>query len=117
MSGRFDTPVVVVLFNRAERVRELVTALRPVRPARLFAIADGPRPAHDGDRDTCAAARAALDAIDWPCTIERNFADSNLGLDARVVTGLDWAFARTDRAVILEDDVLPHPSFLPWAAR
>ena len=33
------------------------------------------------------------------------------------MSGLDCTFAHTDRAVVLEDDVLPHPSFLPWAAR
>ena len=117
MSERFETPVVVILFNRPERIRALVAALRPIRPTRIFAIADGPRKSHPRDHDACRLARAALDEIDWPCAIEREFAETNLGCDPRTMSGLDWAFGRIDRAVILEDDLLPHPSFLPWAAR
>ena len=117
MSDQFQTPVVVILFNRPARVRELISALRRIRPARILAIADGPRQSHPGDHDACRSARAALDEIDWPCAIEREFAETNLGCDPRMMSGLDWAFARLDRAVILEDDLLPHPSFLPWAAR
>ena len=115
-SPPFDTPVVVILFNRQHRIHELIGVLREVRPARVLAIADGPRAAHPADPEACSQARAVLDAIDWPCSIEREFAEANLGCDRRIVSGLNWAFSRVDRAIILEDDILPHPSFLPWAA-
>jgi len=114
MTGAFDTPVVVVLFNRPARIRELIDVLRDVRPSRILVVADGPRQNHPGDHDLCAAARAELDGIDWPCTIEREFAPANLGCDRRVASGLDWAFSRVQRAIVLEDDVQPHPSFFPW---
>lgn len=111
----FDTPVVVILFSRPDRIGELLQVLRTIRPPRIFAIADGPRASHPADIERCRASRAALDRVDWPCTIERDFSDTNLGCDRRIVTGLDWAFAKTDRAIVLEDDILPHPTFLPWA--
>jgi len=111
-----DTPVVVILFNRPDRIGELIGVLRTIRPTRILAIADGPRATNPADIERCGASRAALDRIDWPCTIEREFSDTNLGCDRRILTGLDWAFARTDRAIVLEDDILPHPTFLPWAA-
>jgi hypothetical protein len=111
----FDTPVAVILFNRPDRIGELLQVLRTIRPSRILAIADGPRASRPADIERCRASRAALDRIDWPCTIERDFSDTNLGCDRRIVTGLDWAFAKTDRAIVLEDDVLPHPTFLPWA--
>lgn len=152
----FDVPVVLILFNRPERVAEVIDALRVAAPRHIIAIADGPRstqareartpadapaappadapaappadapadPPHGQEPDDatrrdaarCADARAQLDAIDWPCTLDRQFADTNLGCDERIRTGLDYAFATVQRAVILEDDVLPHPDFLPWAA-
>jgi len=111
----FDTPVVVILFNRPDRIRELLEVLRKIRPPRILAIADGPRVTHPADIQRCRESRAALDGIDWPCMIEREFSETNLGCDRRIVSGLDWAFARTDRAIVLEDDILPHPTFLPWA--
>jgi len=62
----FDTPVAIVLFNRPRRVAELIARLRPSKPRRIFAIADGPRADREGERERCEAARAALDAIDGP---------------------------------------------------
>ena len=112
----FDTPVVVILFNRPHRIHELIGVLRDVRPARILAIADGPRASHPTDSDACSQARAALDEIDWPCSIEREFAEANMGCDHRIISGLNWAFSRVDRAIVLEDDILPHPSFFAWAA-
>ena len=115
MTGALSTPVALVLFNRPARVREVLAVLRQVRPARVLAIADGPRPTHPADVEACRAAREALIEIDWPCTVERRFADTNLGCDERVVSGLDWVFGRTREAIVLEDDVLAHPSFFAWA--
>ncbi len=115
-SNPFDTPVVVILFNRPHRIAEVVEVLRAVRPTRVLAIADGPRATHPDDAEACLKARAVLDGIDWHCTIEREFSATNLGCDRRITSGLDWAFSCVDRAIVLEDDILPHPSFLPWAA-
>lgn len=117
MRHRFDTPVVVVLFNRPDRLEELLAVLREIRPSRLLAIADGPRSGCPEDETNCRASRALLRSIDWPCTIERDFADENLGCDRRVTSGLDWAFSLVERAVVFEDDILPDPSFLEWAQR
>ena len=36
------------------------------------------------------------------------------GLRRNVSEGLDWVFAQTEEAIILEDDCLPDPSFFPF---
>ena len=55
-------------------------------------------------------------SVDWPCEVTRDYADANLGLPARFETALDAVFAAVDRAIILEDDCLPDPSFFPFCA-
>ena len=117
MTGALDTPVTVILFNRPDRVRDLIGVLRAVRPRHVLAVADGPRPGHPTDADLCVAARDALDGIDWPCRVEREFAASNLGCDRRIPSGLAWVFSRVDRTIILEDDVLPSAEFFVWMER
>jgi hypothetical protein len=77
-------------------------------------VADGPRPSRPDDASRCAAVRALFDRIDWPCEVEREFSDTNLGCRRRVSSGLDWVFSRTEEAIVLEDDCLPHPSFFPY---
>lgn len=106
-----QTPVALFLFNRPEPTQRVFESLRAVRPARLFLVADGPRPGHAADAARCAAARRVVEAVDWPCTVQRNFAATNLGCGVRVATGLDWVFAQVEEAIILEDDTLPDPSF------
>ena len=37
-----------------------------------------------------------------------------MGCRERVTSGLSWVFEHTDRAIILEDDCLPHPDFFKF---
>jgi hypothetical protein len=55
--------------------------------------------------------RALLERVDWACELQTQLADAHLGLDARVVSGLDWAFGLAEEAIVLEDDCVPDPSF------
>jgi hypothetical protein len=108
--------VVLVVFNRPERAAEVFDVVRAVRPSTLLVVADGPRADHPDDRARCRAARAVVEAVDWPCEVVRNVSEANLGPDARVGSGLDWAFSLVDRAIVLEDDIVPDLSFFPWCA-
>ncbi len=102
-------PVVVILYKRPDHTRRMLAELARVRPATLLVIADGPK--HDADAAACAAARAVVDEVDWPCEIRRNYSGVNLGCQKRISGGLDWVFGQFERAVIVEDDCLPDPSF------
>jgi hypothetical protein len=110
-----ETPVVLFLFNRPEKVRRVLDVLRRVEPRRLFVVADGPRPGHVTDPDRCAQARAIVDVIDWPCEVSQIFSPTNLGVKARIESGLDAVFADVGEAIVVEDDCLPHPSFFKYA--
>jgi hypothetical protein len=112
----FAVPVVLVAFARADTLALVLASLRQVRPRLLLVVTDGPRATHPGDAAACAAVRAVLQTIDWPCDIRRRQSDRNLGCDASITTGLDWAFRQVDEAIVLEDDVVPDPSFFPWCA-
>ena len=114
MDNDLRTPVVLILFNRPKNTAEVFAAIRAARPPQLFAIADGPRRDVESDVAKCAAARAIIGKIDWPCQVFRRFANENLGLRRNVSEGLDWIFDQTERAIILEDDCLPDPSFFPF---
>ena len=110
-----STPVVLIAFNRPDVTARTLGALRAAQPQRLFIVADGPRVGNDTDAERCAAVRALLADIDWPCQVERRYAATNLGLEANVELGLDWVFSQVDRAIVLEDDCEPDPSFFRYA--
>jgi hypothetical protein len=109
-----ETPIVLIIFRRPQTTAQALEVLRQVKPRRLFVVADAPRLDKPGEAEKCAATRALIQTIDWDCQLLENYADSNLGSYRRVPTGLDWVFEQVDRAIILEDDCLPHPSFFPF---
>jgi hypothetical protein len=77
-------------------------------------FADGPRADVATDATLCAETRALIERVDWPCEIETNFSDVNLGQRKRMESGLDWVFETVEEAIILEDDCLPDPSFFGY---
>jgi hypothetical protein len=107
----FDVPVVLIAFNRPRVTQRVIDAWRAVQPSRIFVIADGPRPGNPTDAELCAEVREIIDSIDWECTVESRYADTNIGLEANVELGLDWVFDQVDRAIVFEDDCVPDPSF------
>lgn len=109
-----QTPVALILFNRPDCTARVFEAIAAARPAKLFLIADGPRAHRPDDAARCAAARAVVERVAWPCEVVRVFSDENLGCKLRPVTGIDRLFAEVEEAIILEDDCLPHPSFFPF---
>jgi hypothetical protein len=109
-----QTPVALFIFNRPSTTAAVFAAIRQVRPAQLLIVADGPRVDRMADRDLCAATRAIVDQIDWPCAVQTNYAEQNMGCKRRVASGLDWVFSVVEEAIILEDDCLPHPSFFQY---
>lgn len=106
-----ETPVAFIVFNRPEPTRRVFAAIRAARPTTLLVIADGARAGRDGEAERVAAVRAIVAEVDWPCRVLTDFAAVNMGCGARVSSGLDWVFAQVDRAIVLEDDCLPSPSF------
>ncbi len=112
----FKTPVALFVYNREAPLRRLLGVLANVRPALLLIVADGPRATHPGDAARCAAVRALVERVDWPCEIRRRYADENLGCHRRVASGIDWVFGEVEEAIFVEDDLLPDPSFFGWCA-
>lgn len=109
-----DIPVAFIIFNRPDVTARVFEAVRAARPKELLVIADGPRANRPGEAERCAAARAVIDAVDWPCRVGRNFSDVNLGCGPRVSSGLSWVFETVERAIVLEDDCLPLPQFFEF---
>jgi len=107
-------PVVLFAFNRLDTTARVFAAIREARPSRLLLVCDGPRADRAGEATRCAEVRRLLEGVDWPCTVEREYSDVNLGCRRRLSSGIAWAFSRVDEAIFLEDDTLPDASFFPY---
>jgi hypothetical protein len=111
-----QVPVLLVIFNRPEKTRKVIDALRKVKPSRIFIAGDGPRPNRPEDIEHCRLARMAATGIDWPCDVKTRFLDENVGCGRGVSSAITWFFEHVESGIILEDDCIPHPHFFPFCA-
>lgn len=108
------SPVALFMFRRPDTTARVLDAIRRARPPLLLVVADGPRQSRPDDAPACAATRALIDGVDWPCEVRREFAAGNMGCRTRVSSGLAWVFGQVPEAIILEDDCVPDASFFPY---
>jgi hypothetical protein len=108
------TPVAFIVFNRPQTTAKVFAAIRQAQPSQLLIIADGARLDRVGEAEKCQQVRDICDRIDWQCEVKRNYANSNLGCQKRIISGLNWVFTEVEEAIILEDDCLPHPTFFEF---
>lgn len=109
-----QTPVVLNIFSRADTAARVFAEIARAKPRKLFVIADGPRADRAGEAEKCDATRAIVERVDWDCEVVKRFSDVNLGNRRCLSEGYDWVFGQVERAILLEDDCLPHPTFFQY---
>lgn len=108
-------PVLLIVFNRPDKVSKMLGQLRKVKPKKLFVFADGARTSNEKDSQLCNEVRTLIKVgIDWDCNLQLNFSNTNLGCGLGPVTAIDWFFSKVESGIILEDDCFPDESFFPF---
>ena len=110
-----QTPLLILAYNRPEKVKALVERLRMLAPPLVMVAVDGPRTGKPGDDAKVRAVRDAVDGIDWGAEVYTRFRPVNVGLRASVVDAVGWAISEYGQVIVLEEDVLPGPDFMPYA--
>jgi hypothetical protein len=106
--------VLFLVFNRPETTGRVFEAIRAARPPRLYVAADGPRPGRPTEEEACRLVRQVATQVDWPCEVKTLFRERNLGCRKAVSNALAWFFEEEPEGIILEDDVLPAPTFFEY---
>jgi hypothetical protein len=109
-----NEPILIMAFNRPDHLQVLINRLREVKPTKIYAAIDGPRKARSDERHKVDACRALIASIDWDCEVKTQFQEVNLGCGLGVSTAISWFFTHEERGIILEDDIIPDPSFFPY---
>lgn len=113
----FNTPILLLTFNRIDTTEKVLEAIRAIKPKQLFVVADGPRTHKEGETAICENVRQlVLSRVDWDCELTTNFRTENLGCGIGVYQGISWFFEHVEKGIILEDDCLPDPSFFHFCA-
>ncbi len=110
----FNTPILLLVFNRPEETQRVFEEVRKVQPKQLFISADGARAGRSDDVENSQAVREIFKNVDWDCEVKTLYREQNLGCRNAVSEGITWFFNNVEEGIILEDDCLPHPTFFSY---
>lgn len=105
--------VLVIGFNRAHLMYDVLSRIHDARPAALYACFDGPRTSNEAL--LCEETVRQVERFSWDCKVATLVSLTNLGCRRNVVRAIDWFFENVEEGVILEDDVVPTLSFFRYA--
>lgn len=111
--GEDDPPVVIFAFNRPQKLRRVLNALRYQNVHTLIFFVDGARNASDLPK--VEACRRLAEGVNW-ANAELHFSETNYGL-AGLANCITQVFEQHSQAIFLEDDCLPAPGFMEFMRR
>lgn len=109
-----DVAVLCIFFARPEQFAKSFECVRKARPRVLLLWQDGPREGRPDDVENIQKCREIAENIDWECEVHKNYHTENMGCDPSTHLSHKWAFSIVDKCIILEDDIVPSPSFFPF---
>lgn len=104
-------PVLLIAFNRPEETARVIARLRSVKPEVVYFAVDGSRKDRPYETQLVYQTQKLVTEFDWDCRVHTSFQSENLGCGLGVSTAISWALTNEDSVIVLEDDVLPEPSF------
>ena len=110
-----DTPVVVIAYNRPDKVRRLISRLEQLQPTNIIFAVDGPKPGKPADVAKVAEVQSLVNNFTWTDKVETRFRPTNLGLRAAVTDVVSHAVSKHGQAIIMEEDTLPGKNWFPYA--
>lgn len=114
-NANIDVAVLLIFFNRPEKIKKVFDAVREARPTRLYLYQDGARSGRADDILNVIKCREVFKDIDWECQIFTKFQEQNYGCDPSEYIAQRWFFDHEEYGIVLEDDDVPAQSFFPFA--
>ncbi len=109
----FQTPILLMVFNRPEKTRRLLKQLSKIKPYHIYVGADGPR--SESEQAKTDEVRAIIEQeLTWPCEVRQLYRERNLGCRGACSSAISWFFEQVERGIILEDDIDPSLAFFRY---
>jgi len=107
----FQTPILLITFNRPDHTRRVFDEIRKQKPLKLFVFQDGPRQGVETDIDKCKEVRAIVEEpLDGECELKTFFPETNMGCGRGPAAAITWFFDNVEQGIVLEDDCFPSES-------
>jgi hypothetical protein len=114
MNTKITTPVLLLVFNKPEKTKQVFDVIGQVKPTKLYVAADAPRVGNQNDIGLCQQVRDIVKNVDWECEIHYLFHEKNVGLALGGKLAWDWIFSQEEEMIFLEDDGVASLSFFGY---
>jgi hypothetical protein len=109
-----EIPILLLGYNRPDRLRNLIRSLAPHSPKLLLIAIDGPKQDTPSDLSLVKECQNVISDINWDAQVHTRFRKSNLGLQHAVSDAVSWAMSSFGSAIVIEDDVTIGQDFIPY---
>jgi hypothetical protein len=110
---RFEIPVALFAYARADLLRRTLECLREDRVPLLYAFSDAP--ANEAHQGAVGEVREMLRSIDW-CELRLTERRENLGLGRSILSGVGSILEHHGEVIVFEDDLICVPGTYDYLA-
>ena len=111
MNKKITTPILLLVFNKPDKTKQVFDVIRQVKPTKLYVAADAPREGNENDVALCKQVRDIVTNVDWECETHYLFHEKNVGCSMGGKSAWDWFFSHEEEMIFLEDDGVASFSF------
>lgn len=112
----FNTPILLITFNRPEHTRRVLERILEANPQDLYVFQDGAREGNEADLQKCTQVREVIESLtkNTGTQLHTFFSEKNLGCGPGPATGISWFFDNVEQGLIFEDDCMPSPTIFAF---
>lgn len=117
----YNTPILLITFNRPDHVRRTLTEILKQEPHDLYICQDGARDGNEKDRIKCEEVRDVINELtsayavfNKHFTLHTLYQQINLGCGPGPQAGINWFFEHVEQGIVMEDDCMPHSDFFGY---
>ena len=111
-----DTAIILFAYKRPDHVKRVFESLlanRNIHRYHIIVVQDGARN-EDEQILTETTSRVINENLKNFSSSEAINATKNLGLAGSIISGINYAFTKYEKCIVLEDDILVHPEFVNY---
>lgn len=112
----FNTPILLITFNRPEHTQKTLEALLVQNPQEIYVFQDGPRVGNEQDVVNCGLVRLVIERLiqDTDIQVHKHYSEMNRGCRDAIIYAISSVLREREAVIVIEDDIITSPTFLTY---
>jgi hypothetical protein len=114
MKKNIYPPILIVLFNRYNYSKKLISIINRNKFKKIYISVDGPRKKNTKDLENTKKIKKLISNTKWNSKIFLLYRKTNLGCALNIYKSIKFFFNREEFGIVLEDDCIPNKNFFKY---